>query len=162
MKSLPCLPALSLPLTLLLSACAGSTDAPPNLPESYREPLTEAWQAAGRGENPTRACAIVTGLAVGRGQQASGQIADATRAYQLCYVDIPARYIETRLANAGGDADSVCMSISTFLITLRMSLGSFADDLATDRAALDARLKEHIADGVRRSCGAMAQSLLDM
>lgn len=158
----PVLPRLILALVatvLGVTACGSGGGGAPAMPEAYRDRLTEAWQSAGRGENPIQACAIVTGLAVGRSHQAGGgQNSDAARAFEVCYVDIPARYIETRVS--GGNADQVCSTIATFLVTARMSLGGFAADLGIDRANLDAKVNQRIGDVVRRNCGDQAEAIL--
>lgn len=143
---------------LPLTACGSGNGAAPSMPEAYSERLTQAWQAAGEGQSPTQSCAIVTGLAVGRHQQGAGETQDALRAYELCYVDIPARYIQSRLAS--GDREQACLASQTFLITQQISLGSFAGDLGIERSALDGKLRERIAATVRSACPNNADSIL--
>lgn len=148
--------AILLPCLSVLTAC-GSGDRP-DFPPAYADRLQTAWDAAGRGENPTHACSIVVGFAVGRAATSPEARADAARAFEACYVDIAARYLDARLSGSAGD--SACGGLLGYLSIARMSLGGFAGEVGLERAELDRQLSARVADRVRQTCPALADNML--
>lgn len=141
---------------ILLAACGGS--ATPDFPRDYADRLQTAWDLAGRGENPTHACSVVVGFAVGRSGNSADARPEAARAFQACYVDIAARYLDVRLGNSGGP--EACGQLLGYTTIARMSLGGFAGEIGLDRAELDRQLADRIGIRVRQACPDLADSIL--
>lgn len=156
MPRLPLIP-IALSCAVALSACGEGTA--PAFPDDYADRLASAWDSAGRGENPTHGCSVVVGLAVGRAGGSPAARPDAAQAFLACYVDIPARYVEARLAAAPGE--DTCAGLVGYLSIARVSLGGFAGEVGLDRARLDQQLAERIGARVRQHCPHSAGSLLD-
>lgn len=150
-------PLSALPIVaVLLAACGGS--ATPDFPPDYADRLQTAWDLAGRGENPTHACSIVVGFAVGRSGNSPDARPEAARAFQACYVDIAARYLDVRLAGPAGQDE--CGRLLGYATIARMSLGGFASEIGLDRTALDRQLADRIGSRVRLACPDLADGIL--
>lgn len=149
---------LAMPLTLLLGGCGGGSDAP-KVSDRYQENIQAAWEKADQGEAPTNICARVVGTAVGQVQVSDDSRKEAVRAYEACYVDVQAHWVKRKIELAGAD-DSPCMSVMTGLMTGRMSLGTFADDLGLEVEALDAKIADMIEADVEEACPDQARSIL--
>lgn len=137
----------------------------PDVPERYRRNLTRAFDTASEGRSPTMACASVIAMAAGN-PVADGATpdADGVRAFELCYIDVAARYIETLLAQitpaTTGDAkNDICARIASYAVIARTSLGSFADNVHLKTADLDTRLMQRVAPGVRSHCPAQIAAI---
>ncbi|MBX3724564.1 MAG: hypothetical protein KF823_01425 [Xanthomonadales bacterium] len=148
--------SIALLSALVLSACGGS--GAPSFPSDYADRLQAAWDSAGRGENPTHGCSVVVGLAVGRAGSAPAARSDAAQAFQVCYVDVSARYVEARLAASPGEES--CANLAGHIMIARMSLGGFAGEVGLDRAQLDRQLADRIGARIRQNCPQSADSIL--
>lgn len=149
---------LAMPFVLVLGGCGGGSDVP-QVADRYQERIQEAWEKADKGESPTNTCALVVGSAVGLSNVNDDNRQDAIEAYEACYVDVQAHWVKRKIALAGAD-DSPCMSVMTGLMTGRMSLGTFADDLGLEVEALDARIADMIKADVEEACPDQARSIL--
>lgn len=153
MKSI--IPAMA--LVLVLGGCGGSDV--PKVADRYQERIQEAWEKADKGESPTNTCARVVGSAVGLASVNEDNRQNAVEAYEACYVDVQAHWVKRKIALADSDG-SPCMSLMTGLMTGRMSLGAFADDLGLEVEALDARIADLIEADVEEACPNQARSIL--
>lgn len=89
---------------------------------------------------------------------------ESVRAFELCYIDIAARYIDTLLAQitsaSTGDAtDDVCARIASYAVISRTSLGSFAGNIGLDRDTLDTRLLERVNSAMGNKCPDQIEAL---
>ncbi|HUD40654.1 MAG TPA: hypothetical protein VMR06_01515 [Dokdonella sp.] len=153
-------------------AAAPSTSAPsdppasmsglPAMPQRYSKNLTRAFTAASEGRSPTMACTSVIAMAAGNPlPEGRAPTPDSVRAFELCYIDVGARYIDTLLAQirAGGAKDELCAKIASYAVIARTSLGSFAGNAGLDVAALDRRLLERVRAGMQTSCPDQIEAL---
>lgn len=134
----------------------------PAMPERYQKGLTRAFAAADAGNSPTMACTSVIGIAAGNPtSDGATPNPDAVRAFELCYVDASARYIDALLARiADGEAkDDLCARIASYGLISRTSLGSFAANVQLDVAALDRRLLERVHGGMAATCPDQIETL---
>jgi hypothetical protein len=140
---------------------ATSSDEPspsglPELPESYRKPLMRAFARADRAENPTMACTSVIGRAASNPAPAgTAPDPERQRVFELCYVDVGARYIEALLAQVRDKAatqEDNCARIASYVVIARGSLGTFAGNVQLDRVVLDERLLERVLPEMKASC----------
>jgi hypothetical protein len=143
------------------AAAHGSEDAPvaglPDLPEAYVRTLERAFRTAAEGRDPTMACTSVIARAAGNPAPGGTPTAEAVRAFELCYIDVRARYIEHVVSaiapGASADArDTTCLKIVSHVIIARSSLGTFAKNVALDSAALDRRLADRVRGSVQPVC----------
>lgn len=148
---------LAMPFVLVLAGCGGSDV--PKVADRYQERIQEAWEKADKGESPTNTCALVVGSAVGLSNVNDDNRQDAVEAYEACYVDVQAHWVKRKIELADAD-ESPCRSLSTGLMTGRMSLGTFADDLGLEVEALDARIADIIEADVEEVCPDQARSIL--
>ncbi|MBB5208643.1 hypothetical protein [Chiayiivirga flava] len=143
-------------------AAATGTDAPPPdlpaLPEPYRRTLTRAFGTAAEGRDPTMACTSVIARAAGNPPPDGGApTADAVRAFELCYVDVRARYIEHVMDEITPQTpadvrDTACLKIISHAIIARSSLGTFAKNVSLDVATLDRTLADRVRGSVQPLC----------
>lgn len=131
-----------------------------DVPERYRRKIDRAFDTASEGRSPTMACTSVVAMAAGN-KAGDGRVPDPddVRAFELCYIDVAARYIETLLAQitpaTTDDAkNDLCARVSSYAVIARTSLGSFAGNVQLKVADLDARLLQRVEPGVRRHCAA--------
>ena len=127
----------------------------PALPERYSKSLTRAFATASEGRSPTMACTSVIAMAAGNPLPGGTMPKpDDIRAFELCYIDVGARYIDALLARttAGEAKDELCAKIASFAVIARTSLGSFAGNVRLDVAALDQRLLERVQARMTATC----------
>lgn len=149
---------LAMPFVLVLGGCGGGSDVP-KVADRYQERIQEAWDAADQGKAPTNKCALVVGSAVGLANVNDDNRKDAVEAYEACYVDVQAHWVKRKIALADAD-ESPCMPLVTGLMTSRMSLGAFAEDLDLEVEELDARIADMIEADVQEACPNQARSIL--
>lgn len=137
------------------SAEASTADAS-GIPERYRKAIVRALERADRGENPTMACTAVVGRAASNPAPAgSAPDPERQRAFELCYVDSGARYIEALLQQVAADAalqEDHCARIASYAVIARGSLGSFAGNVQLDLPALDGKLVDRVRPGLMAHC----------
>lgn len=143
-------------------ATAADHDAPPSdlpaLPEAYRRTLTRAFGTAAEGRDPTMACTGVIARAAGNPPPDGGApTTDAVRAFELCYVDVRARYIEHVMGpitsrTPAETRDTACLTIISHAIIARSSLGTFAKNVSLDVATLDRTLADRVRGSVQPLC----------
>ena len=142
----------------------GSTIAGlPAMPERYRKSLTRAFATASEGRSPTMACTSVIAKAAGNPlPDGAMPDPDSIRAFELCYIDVGARYIAALLAQiaaGGGEKDEVCAKIASYAVIARTSIGSFADNVGLDVATLDKRLLERVLADMTTTCPGQIEAL---
>lgn len=136
-----------------------------DVPERYRKNIDRAFEAASQGRSPTMACTSVVAMAAGtRMVEGRAPAPDDVRAFELCYLDVSARYLETLLAQitttSSGDAkNDLCARVASHALISRASLGSFADNVRLNVADLDARLLQRVEPGLRRHCAAQISAI---
>jgi hypothetical protein len=137
----------------------------PDVPERYRRNIGRAWDTASEGRSPTMACTSVIAMAAGNPMaEGAAPDPDGVRAFELCYVDVAARYIQTLLdqvtpATTDDAKNDLCARIASYAVISRTSLGSFADNVQLRVADLDARLLQRVETGVRRHCPAQVAAI---
>ena len=127
----------------------------PALPKRYSKDLTRAFATASEGRSPTMACTSV--IAIAAGNPLPGETMpepDDIRAFELCYIDVGARYIDALLAQitAGKSKDELCARIASYAVIARTSLGSFAGNVRLDVTTLDQRLLERVQARMTATC----------
>jgi hypothetical protein len=173
------LASLAFSLALSLTAC-GAGDAPdpsaataptpadatsvaptgegiPGAPESYRRGLDRAWRDASAGKNPTMACTGVIARAAGNPPTDGVVDADAIRAFELCYIDVRVRYLQSILAGIapGRSPDenaNDCGRILAHQVIAQSSLGTFAKNVQLDPAQLDQRVRNALLEAMQQKC----------
>ena len=135
----------------------------PDMPERYRKGLLRAFANAGSGESPTMACTSVVARAAGN-PVADGALphADDKRAFELCYVDVGARYIQAlidQLLAGSATQEQNCAKIVSYVVIARASLGSFAGNVQLDVSTLDGRLLERVRKGMASACPDQIEAL---
>ena len=137
----------------------------PDMPECFRKNLARAFETASEGRSPTMACTSVVARAAGHPlPDGATPSPESVRAFELCYIDIAARYIDTLLAQitsaSTGDAtDDVCARIASYAVISRTSLGSFAGNIGLDRDTLDTRLLERVNSAMGNKCPDQIEAL---
>ena len=171
--------SLALSVALALTACgagdaadptAGTAPAPAETtpatpigegitgaPESYRRGLDRAWQNASAGKNPTMACTGVIARAAGNPPTDGVVDPDAIRAFELCYIDVRVRYLQSILADIapGRSPDenaNDCGRILAHQVIARSSLGTFAKNVQLDPAQLDQRVRHALLEAMQQKC----------
>lgn len=155
-------PAAAAPPASAPSVPPPSMSGLPAMPERYSKNLTRAFTAASEGRSPTMPCTSVIAMAAGNPPpDGAGPTPDSVRAFELCYIDVGARYIDTLIAriSAGGEKDELCAMIASYAIITRTSLGSFAGNAGLDVATLDQRRLERVRAGMQVSCPDQIESL---
>lgn len=157
-------PAETIPASA--AAAVATTEMPP-IPERYRRHLTKAFQTASEGhKSPTMDCVAVVARAAGNPMpDGVAPDPDNVRAFELCYIDVAVRYIDTLLAQvtpgSGSEASNeVCAKIASYGVISRTSLGSFAGNVGLDLTMLDNRLLEHVKDGMMERCPDQIEALI--
>lgn len=136
----------------------GETMDLPEIPQRFRRNLVRAFETANDGRSPTMACTSVIARAAGNAlPDGATPHPDSVRAFELCYIDVAARYIETLLAritpaSPGETKDDVCARIASHAVIARTSLGSFAGNIGLDRDTLDQRLLERVKPAMDGTC----------
>lgn len=135
----------------------------PPMPERYRKTLTRAFATASEGRSPTMACTSVIAKSAGN-PLPDGVVPDpdSIRAFELCYIDVGARYIAALLAQIaadGGAKDELCAKIASYAVIARTSLGSFAGNVHLDVATLDKRLLERVLVDMTATCPDQIEAL---
>ena len=132
------------------------------LPERYSKNLTRAFATASEGRSPTMACTSVIAQAAGNPLPGGTMPEPAgVRAFELCYIDVGARYIDALLAQitAGEPKDELCAKIASYAVIARTSFGSFAGNVRLDVATLDQRLLDRVQARMTAACPEQVGSL---
>jgi hypothetical protein len=152
---------------LAANAASPAVVPPPDLaalPEALRRGLARAFAIADAADrSPTMACTPVVARAAGQPLAADAEPdPDDVRAFELCYVDVGARYVHALLAQIDADIsaarrDELCARVASFAIISRASLGGFAQNLRLERDVLDRRLLTAVQGELARACPAQRE-----
>lgn len=152
-------PVPAAPSTAPMPAAAPpAADGLATLPDTYRSKLERAFRSAEEGRDPTMACTSVIARAAGNPPaDGSTPSPDAVRAYELCYIDVRARYLETILDAAAADAtpdarDNACARVVSNVLISRSSLGTFAKNVGLELPALDRAFGERLRGRMESTC----------
>jgi len=143
-------------------AAVASADA---LPERHRRNLLRALENADAGKSPTMACTSVIARAAGNPlPEGTAPAPEDVRAFEMCYVDASARYIQALLAqitpaSSSGEIENTCARIAAYAVISRVSLGSFAGNIQLDVPTLDGRMAALVNNGITAKCPSYMSSI---